>query len=62
MSKGVAAKEFIQSREHLNVAGLAKGIGWFPNAMHDWLKGNRGIPEAHLHKLEQLLEGYGFGR
>jgi hypothetical protein len=62
MSKGLEAKEFILSRPEFNVAALAKSIGWLPTAMHEWLKGNRGIPETHLHKLEELLQLYGFGR
>jgi hypothetical protein len=56
------AKEFILARAALNLAALAKLIDWSPQSMNDWLKGRRGIPEAKLKALEEMLIEYGFER
>ena len=62
MSTGTEAKEFILDRSAFNLAQLAKEIDWSPQSMNNWLKGQRGIPEAKLKALENLLKKYGFVR
>lgn len=58
--RGMKAKEFILARAALNLAALAKEIDWSPQSMNNWIKGQRGIPEAKLKALEELLIDYGF--
>jgi len=55
-----ALRSYIEKREALSRATLAKLIGWDPGSFHQWMRGERGIPDERAGDLRKLLENYCF--
>lgn len=59
-NQAIALRAFIEKREALSRAALAKLIDWDPGSFHQWMRGERGIPDERAQDLAKALKMYGF--